>query len=73
MIFKFAKNKAKIQIIQKDSKSAKTFDFPKTMLEDGDMEFEKDGKIDDLSQSNIGVHILNHPFSFYFYSQKKKF
>jgi len=28
---------------------------------------EREGKIDNLSESDIGIHITNHPFSFYLY------
>jgi alpha-glucosidase (family GH31 glycosyl hydrolase) len=33
---------------------------------------EKEGRIDDISESDIGIHIINHPFSFYLYRKDTK-
>lgn len=33
---------------------------------------EKDGRIEDINESDIGIHIINHPFSFYLYRKDTK-
>jgi hypothetical protein len=39
----------------------------KILMENEDLDLENDGKIKSLEDSNIGVQIVNHPFSFYLY------
>jgi alpha-glucosidase (family GH31 glycosyl hydrolase) len=73
LIIKLAKNKARIQVTEISDdilNSSDHFVFPKNLLENEDLEFENDGKIDSLESSNIGVHIVNHPFSFYLYHKE---
>lgn len=67
---KLAKNKARISIIELGNKE-NAFIFP-NLYENADLELESDGKIDSLAQSNIGIHIVNHPFSFYLYRKDTK-
>lgn len=76
LIIKLAKNKARIQISQISEKSATEsnlsdhFVFPKNLLENEDLELENDGRIESLESSNIGIYIVNHPFSFYLYNKE---
>lgn len=42
------------------------------MFDKNDLEMEKEGRIDDISESDIGIHIINHPFSFYLYRKDTK-
>jgi alpha-glucosidase (family GH31 glycosyl hydrolase) len=66
---KFAKNKAKIEISDLDEK-LNEFRIPKSLYDFDDFELEDDGVIDNIEQSNIGIHIINHPFSFYLYRKE---
>lgn len=69
-----AKNRAKIQIKDKDN-SVNNFNVTSSNLHnynDFDIDRLTEGRIDDLSQSNIGVQINNHPFSFYLYRKDTK-
>jgi alpha-glucosidase (family GH31 glycosyl hydrolase) len=66
---KFAKNKAKIEISDLDQK-LNEFRIPKGLYDFEDFELEDDGRIEYLEQSNIGIHIVNHPFSFYLFRKE---
>src|SRR5687768_3875146 len=74
LIFKFSKNKANIKIYESNGNY---FQIPsnfnkinkiESLYEVNDFEMEKDVQITDISQSNIGLFIINHPFSFYLYN-----
>ena len=41
-------------------------------MDKNDLEMEKVGRIEDISESDIGIHIINHPFSFYLYRKDTK-
>lgn len=66
---KFAKNKAKIEISDLDHK-LNEFKIPNSLYDFNDFELEDDGRIKYLEESNIGIHIVNHPFSFYLYRKE---
>jgi len=63
---KFAKNKVKVEISDLENK-INQWDIPKNLYDYNDFDLEDDGRIEYLDQSNIGLHIVNHPFSFYLY------
>jgi len=63
---KFSKNRAKIEISDIDAK-VNTWRIPRTLYDFNDFELEDDGRVEFSEQSNIGVKIVNHPFSFYLY------
>jgi alpha-glucosidase (family GH31 glycosyl hydrolase) len=48
-------------------KSGSGYAFPTSLFDTEDLEMANDGKIEDLSESNISIQIINHPFSFALY------
>jgi alpha-glucosidase (family GH31 glycosyl hydrolase) len=63
---KLSKNKARLRIYEQVRGNAK-FVFPTSLYDSEDLEMASDGKIEDLSESNIGIQIINHPFEFSLY------
>jgi alpha-glucosidase (family GH31 glycosyl hydrolase) len=70
MIITFSKTKAKIDIRAKPKGDPKTneqyWEIPENLYDSNDFEM-KDGRVSSISESLIGIKILNHPFGFYLF------
>lgn len=67
MFIIFSKNRVRIKIFNREEYS---FEIPNDLLNNEDMKMSKDGRIESLYDSNIGIHIYNHPFAFQLYRKE---
>jgi len=37
------------------------------LFKSNDLDLEREDRIDDISKSNLGIRVINHPFGFYIY------
>lgn len=64
MFIIFSKNRARIKIFDKEEYP---FEIPIDLLNKEDMNMNTEGKVESLYDSNIGIYIYNHPFTFQLY------
>ena len=67
VIYIFSKNRVRMKIINANDKQ---YEIPIELFDLNDIEFTKEGIIDSVSDSNIGVHIDTYPFGFKLYRKE---